>query len=152
MFGRLYDSIDGMLGKPIDAGEEFEVEHYASVLLADLLDRCSVLHSLFLLGSVDGMNEKEIRMAFTIFKRDCDEARARGERLGLLSEPGDWTESAGERALMEVDESVTVHPYAHARWHERLKRQVARHPVPEWAKVKPTPKTEEDSPSPETGE
>ncbi len=150
MFGRLYDKIDEALGKPIDAGEVFGVEEAASLLLADLLDRCSVLSSLFVLGSGEEMNENERRMAMIIFKRDCDEARARGERLGLLSEPHEWTESVGEHALMGMEESVTVHPYAHAKWHERLKRQVARDPVPEWART--TPKTKEESPSPEAGE
>ncbi len=150
MFGRLYDKVDGVLGQPIDAGEVFGVEEAASLLLADLLDRCSVLYSLFVLGSGEEMNENERRMAMILFKRDCDEARARGERLGLLFEPHEWTESAGERALMQVEKSVTVHPYAHARWHERIKRQVERHPVPACARIRPEAK--EESPSPKTGE
>ena len=151
MFGRLYDKLDGVLGQPIDGGEVFEVEHYASVLVADLLDRCSVLHALFVLGSAEDMSEKERRMAMTIFKRDCEEIRARSERIGLLSEPHEWTESTGERALMGVDESVSVHPYAHAQWRERLHRQIARRDaVP--ASARATPEAKEKSPSPVTSE
>ena len=148
MFGRLYDSIDGVLGKPIDAGEVFGVEEGASMILAEVLDRADTLYALFVFGSADEMSDEEISRAVLVFHRDCQEARARAERLGLIHEPGGHTESAGDRALMQVDESVTVHPYAHAQWYERLERQVARHPVPEWART--TPKTKEESPSPET--
>ena len=99
------------------------------------------------------MNEDEIARAVLVFHRDCQEARARAERLGLMFEPGSETESMGERSFWGgTREKVEVHPWVHAKWHERISRQVERHPVPESAKVKPTPKTEEESPSPETGE
>ena len=134
MLGRLYDKIDKALGKPIDAGEVFGIEEAASLILAEILDRADILYTLLALGSMRGMNDEEVTLAVTIFKRDCDEARARAERLGLTYEQGSWTESSGERAFMGFSEKVTVHPYAHARWHERLTRQVERNPVPESAR------------------
>ncbi len=85
MFGRLYDKTDGALGQPIDAGEVFGVEEAASLVLAEILDRAHVLWCLFAFDSADQMNDDERSMALQMFKRDCDEARSRAERLGLLS-------------------------------------------------------------------
>ena len=141
MLGRLYDKVDGALGQPIDAGEVFGVEEAASMILAELLDRADTLYALFVFGSASEMNDDEISRAILVFHRDCEEARARAERLGLMSEPVSYTESIGERSLQTAEKKVEVHPYAHAKWHERLSRQVERHPVPEWAKVKPARST-----------
>ena len=148
MLGRLYDKVDGVLGQPIDAGEIFRVEEAASMILAEILDRAKVLYAFLTFAAHEELSEDEIKMAAHLFKLDCDEVRSRAERLGLLTEPHTWTESSGERAFMVPSEKVEVHPYAHAQWHERLRRQVARNPVPEWAKVKPTPTTNGES-SPE---
>ncbi len=68
--------------------------------------------------------------------------------MGLMFEPGSYTESIGERSLQTAEKKVETHPWVHARWHERISRQVERNPVPEWAKVKPTSKTN-DGASPE---
>ncbi len=150
MLGRLYDKVDGALGKPIDAGEIFRVEEAASMILAELLDRAKVLYTLLTFTTLEDLNEDEIKMAAHLFKLDCDEVRERAERLGLLREPHSWTESNGDQAFMVPSEKVEVHPYARAEWHERLKRQVARRePAP--ASARTTPEAKEESPSPETG-
>ncbi len=151
MLGRLYDKVDGALGQPIDMGEVFGVEEAASMILAEILDRADTLYALFVFGSADEMDKNEIARAILVFHRDCEEARARAERLGLMFEPGSYTESIGERSIETAEKKVEVHPYANARWYERIKRQTQRHPVPEWAKVKPTPEAKEEPPSPETG-
>ena len=107
-----------------------------------------MLCSFFLIGGTRDMSEDAISMAIKMFELDCQEARSRGERLGLLSEPYSWTENTGERALMDVSEKVEVHPYARAKWRERLDRQIARRDsVPACARTTPEAK---ESPSPET--
>ena len=122
MLGRLYDRVDGALGQPIDAGEVFRVEEAASMILAELLDRAKVLYAFLTFTAHEELNEDEIKMAAHLFKLDCDEARSRAERLGLLREPHSWTESNGDQAFMVPSENVDVHPYARAEWHERIKR------------------------------
>lgn len=132
MLGRLHDKVDGFPGQPIDDGEVFGIEESAALILAELLDRAHVLWCLFAFDSADQMSDDERSMALQMFKRDCDEARARGERLGLLSEPHSWTENIGERALMGVsDKGGEIHPYSKTRWCERIERQIARRDLPE---------------------
>ena len=145
MLGRLYDKIDAAIGQPIDDGEVFGVEEASSMILAEILDRADTLYALFVFGSADQMNENEIARAVLVFHRDCQEARERAERLGLMFEPGSYTESMGERSFLVPGETVEVHPWIKARWQERRERQVAHL---EREEQKPTLKTEGES-SPE---
>ena len=127
MLGRFHDKVDAFLGQPIDDGEIFGIEESAALILAELLDRAHVLGCLFAFDSADQMSDDERSMALQMFKRGCDEARARGERLGLLHEPHSWTENIGERALIGVSEKTTeIHPYSKTKWVERIERQIAR--------------------------
>ena len=126
MLGALYDRLDGALGKPIDhpAGGVFTPADYTSMLLAELLDRCDVLCSLMRSGSQREMTDDDVQVAMSMFARDCEEARARGERLGRFGPPGQWTEARGEFASHGTSEKVEVHPYiAKLRQEEREQRK-----------------------------
>ena len=125
MLGSLYDRLDDALGKPtghLNCGV-FTPEDYTSIVLAELLDRCDVLCSLMRSGGQHQMmSDEDVQVAFSMFAKDCEEARARGERLGLFGPRGQWTEASGEFMSHQFNGKVEVHPHvAKLRQEEREK-------------------------------
>ena len=94
MFGHFYNQVEEKLGVGVGDGG-LNQEGYALSLLTDLLDRADVLE---MATRSNEMEKKELRRAIYFFHNDCEEARARLYRSGLLRdlEGGPWTDKPSD--------------------------------------------------------
>lgn len=148
MFGNDYYRLEEQLGQQDSYGHEFGQAEYATALLARVLDRAATLKTTLLIGGIADMTVEDVDRIVFQFCEDCEEARARAFRAGLLGSPypgSTWTETAIDvfvfdgkpTCLPAAEELNRVKFDAWSVRYDAIKERVEEHQVKEKRSAEP---------------